>query len=167
MLSCGSLPAVNRHRLLANNHPWRTGVHRYNKEHMRLTTTTATNPHDCRWAPMFMFAAFLEEQRWARSKYSELSTHLLPLALWYGLRPFPFGGIPPFNHTHLPSPPPDSISAALLPLWSAYVLLKGWNTSNREEAASRAWLSYEQLSFFIFLFFLPSHRFDNLINTLK
>lgn len=56
-------------------------------------------------------------------------------------------------HTHLPSPPPTSISAALLPLWSAYVLLKGWNTSNRDEAASRAWLSYEQLSFFFFFFF--------------
>lgn len=92
-------------------------------------------------------------QRWARSKYSELSTHLLPLALWYGLRPFPFGGIPPFTHTHTSPPPPTSISAALLPLWSAYDLLKGWNTSNRDEAASRAWLSYEQLSFFFFFFF--------------
>lgn len=59
--------------------------------------------------------------------------------------------------THTPPlplpPPPTSISAALLPLWSAYVLLKGWNTSNRDEAASRAWLSYEQLSFFFFFFF--------------
>lgn len=129
---------------------------------MRLTqTATTTNPHDCRWAPTFMFATFLEEQRWARSKYSELSTHLLPLALWYGLRPFPFGGIPPFTHTHTsPPPPPPPLSQQLCFLFD--LLMFSWKAETLQtETRLRAERDSHTSSYlFFFSFFFSCHLID-------
>lgn len=128
---------------------------------MRLTqTATTTNPHDCRWAPTFMFATFLEEQRWARSKYSELSTHLLPLALWYGLRPFPFGGIPPFTHTHTSPPPPPPLSQQLCFLFD--LLMFSWKAETLQtETRLRAERDSHTSSYlFFFSFFFSCHLID-------
>lgn len=91
-----------------------------------------------------------------RWEVSTASSHLPPLALRYGLRPFPFGGIPPFTHTYLPL-----YLAALVPLWSTYVLWKGWDTSNRE--------GRQPSVTFIWAAFFSCHCIDliKMIDTLK
>lgn len=100
-------------------------------------------------------------QRWARSKYSELSTHLLPLALWYGLRPFPFGGIPPFTHTHTsPPPPPPPLSQQLCFLFD--LLMFSWKAETLQtETRLRAERDSHTSSYlFFFFFFFSCHLID-------
>lgn len=100
-------------------------------------------------------------QRWARSKYSELSTHLLPLALWYGLRPFPFGGIPPFTHTHTsPPPPPPPLSQQLCFLFD--LLMFSWKAETLQtETRLRAERDSHTSSYlFFFSFFFSCHLID-------
>lgn len=89
---------------------------------------------------------------------TERQQHLSFLKLRYGPKPSTF--LEEFLHSSTRTSP--SISAALVSLWSAYVLLKAWNTSNRNGHEP----SMTLMSSFLFS---PCHLIDwiKAINTLK